>query len=224
MLMFALCYRNGWGGLRAKEDGMSGWDVQPWETVYGSQRPVRLELFSWSLFVDFKLKDRKCVTRLLPWPQSEPCLCAGCTVSGSARWTASWQRWRQVGQQNIWSLWQCCSRTCRSAPRWQVTRTHRHLRNAHTQCPHSFTMLMHVSFLSLSGIYRELCLESVKNKYECETQAACQHWEVRNIQMRTQILSGRFFPLNILSAFCVSVCRVRSCCCLIRYRVNWRRK
>ncbi|XP_029900273.1 breast cancer metastasis-suppressor 1-like protein-A isoform X3 [Myripristis murdjan] len=30
---------------------------------------------------------------------------------------------------------------------------------------------------SLSGIYRELCLESVKNKYECEIQAACQHWE-----------------------------------------------
>ncbi|XP_075879632.1 breast cancer metastasis-suppressor 1-like protein-A isoform X1 [Nelusetta ayraudi] len=30
---------------------------------------------------------------------------------------------------------------------------------------------------SLSGIYRDLCLDSVKNKYECETQAACQHWE-----------------------------------------------
>ncbi|XP_069029118.1 breast cancer metastasis-suppressor 1-like protein-A isoform X1 [Embiotoca jacksoni] len=30
---------------------------------------------------------------------------------------------------------------------------------------------------SLSGIYRELCLESIKNKYDCEIQAACQHWE-----------------------------------------------
>lgn len=30
-----------------------------------------------------------------------------------------------------------------------------------------------------TGIYRELCLESVKNKYDCETQAAFQHWEVR---------------------------------------------
>lgn len=30
-----------------------------------------------------------------------------------------------------------------------------------------------------AGIYRGLCLESVKNKYECEIQAACQHWEVR---------------------------------------------
>lgn len=29
----------------------------------------------------------------------------------------------------------------------------------------------------VAGIYRDLCLESVKNKYECETQAACQHWE-----------------------------------------------
>lgn len=32
----------------------------------------------------------------------------------------------------------------------------------------------------LSGIYKELCLESVRNKYECEIQATCQHWEVRN--------------------------------------------
>nr|XP_020472593.1 breast cancer metastasis-suppressor 1-like protein-A isoform X2 [Monopterus albus] len=29
----------------------------------------------------------------------------------------------------------------------------------------------------VAGIYRELCLESVKNKYECEIQAASQHWE-----------------------------------------------
>ncbi|KAI4903605.1 hypothetical protein NFI96_013576 [Prochilodus magdalenae] len=28
-----------------------------------------------------------------------------------------------------------------------------------------------------SRIYRELCLESVKHKYDCETQAAFQHWE-----------------------------------------------
>lgn len=31
-----------------------------------------------------------------------------------------------------------------------------------------------------SGIYRKLCLDSVRNKYNCEIQAACQHWEVRN--------------------------------------------
>uniref|UniRef100_A0A8C2CFD5 BRMS1 like transcriptional repressor a n=1 Tax=Cyprinus carpio TaxID=7962 RepID=A0A8C2CFD5_CYPCA len=29
----------------------------------------------------------------------------------------------------------------------------------------------------VAGIFRELCLESVKNKYDCETQAAFQHWE-----------------------------------------------
>ncbi|KAM4724046.1 breast cancer metastasis-suppressor 1-like protein-A [Anableps anableps] len=29
----------------------------------------------------------------------------------------------------------------------------------------------------VAGIYKELCLESVRNKYECEIQAACQHWE-----------------------------------------------
>ncbi|XP_038823649.1 breast cancer metastasis-suppressor 1-like protein-A [Salvelinus namaycush] len=29
----------------------------------------------------------------------------------------------------------------------------------------------------VAGIYRELCIESVKNKYDCEIQAAFQHWE-----------------------------------------------
>ncbi|XP_027855591.1 breast cancer metastasis-suppressor 1-like protein-A [Xiphophorus couchianus] len=29
----------------------------------------------------------------------------------------------------------------------------------------------------VAGIYRELCLDSVRNKYDCEIQAACQHWE-----------------------------------------------
>lgn len=44
-------------------------------------------------------------------------------------------------------------------------------------------------FLSLSGIYRELCLESVKHKYDCETQAACQHWEVGNTRAFITIAS-----------------------------------
>uniref|UniRef100_A0A6Q2YK43 BRMS1 like transcriptional repressor b n=1 Tax=Esox lucius TaxID=8010 RepID=A0A6Q2YK43_ESOLU len=29
----------------------------------------------------------------------------------------------------------------------------------------------------VAGIYRELCVESVKNKHDCEIQAASQHWE-----------------------------------------------
>ncbi|XP_077396158.1 breast cancer metastasis-suppressor 1-like protein-A isoform X1 [Festucalex cinctus] len=39
------------------------------------------------------------------------------------------------------------------------------------------SVFMFQILLSLSGIYKELCLESVKNKYKCEMQAACQHWE-----------------------------------------------
>uniref|UniRef100_A0A8C9V3M6 BRMS1 like transcriptional repressor a n=2 Tax=Scleropages formosus TaxID=113540 RepID=A0A8C9V3M6_SCLFO len=31
--------------------------------------------------------------------------------------------------------------------------------------------------VKVAGIYKELCLESVKKKYECELQAALQHWE-----------------------------------------------
>lgn len=31
--------------------------------------------------------------------------------------------------------------------------------------------------IKVAGVYLKLCQESVKNKYECEIQAACQHWE-----------------------------------------------
>lgn len=45
-------------------------------------------------------------------------------------------------------------------------------------------------FASASGIYKELCQESVKNKYECEIQAACQHWEVRHYFQSLAIKNG----------------------------------
>lgn len=109
-------------------------------------------------------------------------MCAGYIVSVSVKWTASWQRWRPAGQQSIWSLWLCCWRTCRSAPRWQVTRTHSALLAkaiTHVGQFNSPPCCVCLCFCP-SGIYRDLCLESVKHKYDCETQAACQHWEVRN--------------------------------------------
>ncbi|KAL4656305.1 breast cancer metastasis-suppressor 1-like protein [Arapaima gigas] len=31
--------------------------------------------------------------------------------------------------------------------------------------------------VKVAGVYKELCLESIKNKYDCEIQAALQHWE-----------------------------------------------
>lgn len=132
-----------WMRRTASEGGWNVWMRCPTlrNSLWISKTSKAWTVFRRVCFVDFKRKDWKCVARLPPWPRSEPCLCAGCTVSGSARWTASWQRWRRVGQQNTWSLWQCCWRTCKSAPRWQVTRTHRHLHDAHTRRPHSFTML-----------------------------------------------------------------------------------
>lgn len=60
-------------------------------------------------------------------------------------------------------------------------------------------------WMLVTGIYRELCLESVKNKYECEIQAACQHWEVRGQHMsqssaflyvKTTFCSHIFLPLQ----------------------------
>ncbi|KAL6105167.1 breast cancer metastasis-suppressor 1-like protein-A isoform X2 [Pungitius pungitius] len=41
----------------------------------------------------------------------------------------------------------------------------------------------------VAGIYRELCLESVKNKYECEIQAACQHWESEKLLLLDTVQS-----------------------------------
>ncbi|XP_063765633.1 breast cancer metastasis-suppressor 1-like protein-A [Eleginops maclovinus] len=41
----------------------------------------------------------------------------------------------------------------------------------------------------VAGIYRELCLESVKNKYECELQAACQHWESEKLLLLDTVQS-----------------------------------
>ncbi|KAJ3606286.1 hypothetical protein NHX12_025807, partial [Muraenolepis orangiensis] len=41
----------------------------------------------------------------------------------------------------------------------------------------------------VAGIYRELCVESVKNKYECEIQAACQHWESEKLLLLDTVQS-----------------------------------
>lgn len=41
----------------------------------------------------------------------------------------------------------------------------------------------------VAGIYRELCLDSVKNKYECEIQAACQHWESEKLLLFDSVQS-----------------------------------
>lgn len=130
-------------------------------------------------------------------------MCAGCIVSVSVKWTASWQRWRPAGQQSIWSLWLCCWRTCRSAPRWQVMRTHSaQLAKAITHVGQFNSPSVCVCFCT-SGIYRDLCLESVKHKYDCETQAACQHWEVRN----THLALFAWKIVVVLHALCLC-CRV----------------
>ncbi|XP_016395156.1 breast cancer metastasis-suppressor 1-like protein-A isoform X1 [Sinocyclocheilus rhinocerous] len=42
---------------------------------------------------------------------------------------------------------------------------------------------------SCIGIYRELCLESVKNKCDCETQAAFQHWESEKMLLFDKVQS-----------------------------------
>lgn len=53
----------------------------------------------------------------------------------------------------------------------------------------------------VSGIYRGLCLESVKNKYECEIQAACQHWEVRGQRPRARPGGVRVSDVCVIVTF-----------------------
>lgn len=52
----------------------------------------------------------------------------------------------------------------------------------------------------MAGIYRELCLDSVKNKYECETQAAYQHWEVRECVHASVLYSTVLYCVLVLVA------------------------
>lgn len=74
---------------------------------------------------------------------------------------------------------------------------------------HTSLTLFTLYLLSLSGIYRELCLESVKNKYDCEIQAACQHWEVKNTQIISVTLSltgsGLSWVTDFMLMFCTCV-------------------
>ena len=47
------CFRNGWRGLWAEENWVSGWNVYPGETVHWSQRPVRLSLIYMMFLLNF---------------------------------------------------------------------------------------------------------------------------------------------------------------------------
>ncbi|XP_032480351.1 breast cancer metastasis-suppressor 1-like protein isoform X1 [Phocoena sinus] len=52
----------------------------------------------------------------------------------------------------------------------------------------------------VAGIYRELCLESVKNKYECEIQASRQHCEAPDAQAQRPWLTGPATPRHVGSS------------------------
>lgn len=77
------------------------------------------------------------------------CVFTGCIMSAWVRWTASWQRWRLAGQQNISSLWQCSWRTCRSAPKWQVTSSHSPTCNS----LHTVATLCHPMIVCFSSVF-----------------------------------------------------------------------
>lgn len=77
-------------------------------------------------------------------------------------------------------------------------------------------------WMLVTGIYRELCLESVKNKYECEIQAACQHWEVRGQHMSQSSAFLYVKPHFVHIYFCLySVGETQ--CHSVHYlnRMNW---
>lgn len=99
----------------------------------------------------------------------------GCIRSVWARWRSSCRRWWLAALRSTWSLWPTYRRTCRSGPKWPVSWVMKPLSGTGR-----LGYKKNVFVCASAGIYRELCLESVKNRYECEIQAACQHWEVRS--------------------------------------------
>lgn len=60
--------RNGWGGLWAEENGMSGWNVQPGKTVYRSERAVSLGVYA-KFASDFVVRKND------PFGHSYSCVC-----------------------------------------------------------------------------------------------------------------------------------------------------
>lgn len=77
-------------------------------------------------------------------------------------------------------------------------------------------------WMLVTGIYRELCLESVKNKYECEIQAACQHWEVRGQHMSQSSAFLYVKPHFVHKYFCLYSVGATQCHS-VHYlnRLNW---
>lgn len=132
------------------------------------------------------------------WLSETLWFCAGCTGSDWIRWTVSWRRLRLGEQQNTLIPWKFCVRTCRSAPRWQVTYQNKIQAQILPTCGFVPSFLTCCLSLSTPGIYRQLCLESVKNKYDCEIQAACQHWEVRHKVILTTLCFKNTTVKNLL--------------------------
>lgn len=88
--------------------------------------------------------------------------------------------------------------------------------------------LFNILSLSASGVYRELCLQVIKHKHECELQGARQHLEVITHTHTHSTYCVKPLFNNTLRQCCwtnVYVChRVSGRCCLMPWSQNcWRR-
>ncbi len=96
----------------------------------------------------------------------------------------NFRKWCQERHQSTWNRLQIFRRTCRLELKLQVglmSKLNMGLLLFEIVHLHKFYLVRKCIvkyYIPCIGIYRELCLESVKNKYDCETQAALQHWEV----------------------------------------------
>lgn len=199
---------------------MPGWNVQPGKTVHRSKRAVSLSKFiiNW-LFFFFSLKKMDLVIvravhvcRLYRERLSQVNSKLAEVEAGRA---AEYLEPLAVLLENMQVRTKVAGNWTRQRPSCTGNPTH-----------WPFQITVTDVFLIFSGIYRELCLESVKHKYDCETQAACQHWEVRD---RPPSFHSGFVCMVVQRQFSsknlpVCLCRARSCCSSTQYKMNWKRK
>lgn len=66
------------------------------------------------------------------------------------------------------------------------------------------------------GVYKELCLQVIKHKYECELQGAKQHLEVLYMHIETKLSNTQSHFEFVLFSGKMCVCyRVSGHCCLM---------
>ncbi len=174
-------YRNGWWGLWKEKGGMHWRNDKSRKTVHWPQRPVctiLLFVFCALIYVVYK-----CIQTFPHWSQSVHnffSLYKERLSQLDAKLQEVMSGKAPEYLEPLANLQENMQIRTKVAGRSDVQTEHGIIVVWNCACTWVlFGKRVHCQIIhSCIGIYRELCLESVKNKYDCETQAALQHWEV----------------------------------------------